>query len=453
MQEPTLTLDTQAVLLLCGRFAPREPVQPLEPGEYNAVVEALRKRQLRPANLLDGSFDTTDWMAARVEPARAEQLLARRMALGLATERWSNGGLWVISRSDDVYPQRLRQHLGRSAPPLLWGVGDLDIPNSCGIAIVGSRDLDDEAAKWAEDLAAECARQDLTVVSGGARGVDQIAMAAALGAGGRVVAVLPEGLGKPSVVAKYREAVLDGRMLLLSPFYPDAGFSVGSAMGRNKVIYGLAEAAAIVRADANKGGTWAGAEEELRRENRIPLYVRAVKPIADGNRALIARGAQPFPDGVPADLRAVFFGRPEVTPAVPLPQPEIVMDSAAPVEPMQPASEEPIAAVQRCTDTVQPASIYDAVLPLVLATFKDPLPMKGAAAKLEVKDAQLKLWVDRAVEQGLIQKVKGRPAKFRTVAMTRNDAAVEPAVDGSRDEAASAGAIAQASLFGTKGND
>ncbi len=326
MQEPTLTRDTQAVLLLCGRFAPREPVQPLEPGEYYSVVDELDRRKLRPADLLEGSFDPTDWMSARVDPQRAEQLLERRMALGLATERWSNGGLWVISRGDEIYPQRLRQHLGRSAPPLLWGVGDLDIASSAAVAIVGSRDLDDEGAKWAADLAVQCARQELIVVSGGARGVDQIAMSSALDAGGRVVAVLPEGLGKPSVTAKYRQSVLGGRLLLLSTFYPDAGFSVGNAMGRNRVIYGLADAAAIVRTDAHKGGTWAGAEEELRRENPIPLFVRASEPMPDGNRALIARGARPFPDAT--DLRATFFGRSEDTTAASLPQADVVMDRA-----------------------------------------------------------------------------------------------------------------------------
>jgi len=149
-------------------------------------------------------------------------------------------------------------------------------------------------------------REEITVISGGARGTDQIATAAALNEGGRVIAVLPEGLGRPSVVGRYREAIFDGRLLLLSPVYPDAGFTVGNAMGRNKVIYGLAEAAVIVRADANSGGTWAGAEAELKREDAIPVFVRAEADIADGNRALIALGARTFPSQPWRDLRAVL---------------------------------------------------------------------------------------------------------------------------------------------------
>jgi predicted Rossmann fold nucleotide-binding protein DprA/Smf involved in DNA uptake len=312
MQEPAISRDTQAVLLLCGRFAPREAVDPLDLREYNRVVDLLEKRSERPANLLDADARDLDWPAAGLDSSRIAALLDRRMALGLATERWTQGGLWVISRNDEVYPPRLHAHLGRSAPPLLWGVGDAGIASSGGVAIVGSRNLDEGGGQWCAEIAAECARQRLTVVSGGARGADQIGMAAALDAGGRVTAVLPEGLGKPSVASRYREAVMDGRLLLLSPFYPDAGFTIGNAMGRNKVLYGLAEAAVIVRADARSGGTWAGAEEELKRETRIPLFVR-VDPDAEGNRALIALGAREFPVPPWSDLRRALTGAGEET--------------------------------------------------------------------------------------------------------------------------------------------
>lgn len=413
LQEPTLTPDTQAVLLLCGRFAPREPVQPLEPGEYNGVVEELRKRQLRPASLLVGAFSDADWLAARVDPSRVAQLLDRRMALGLATERWSNGGLHVISRSDDSYPRRLREHLGRSAPPLLWSVGDLAIADSEGVAIVGSRDLDEDAALWAAAVAAECAQQRLTVVSGGARGVDQIAMAAALEAGGRVIAVLPEGLGRPSVTSKYREAVVDGRLLLLSAFYPDAGFSVGNAMARNKSIYGLANVAVIVRADAHQGGTWAGAEEELRRDNAIPLLVRAIEPMAEGNRLLIRKGARPFPEELRSDLRSLF---------VEIPRPgardlliaSVVMDRGT-EEAMEATGERHHDASASEPRSESASSIYEAVLPFLLTAFVEPLTMKEAAGLLDIKEAQMKVWVDRAVAEGRIEKVGGRSAKFRVI--------------------------------------
>jgi predicted Rossmann fold nucleotide-binding protein DprA/Smf involved in DNA uptake len=296
--------DTQAVLLLCSRFAPREQIEPLDTREFSRVEELLQQRSLRPGDLLDRT--DLDWAATGIDPTRIAQLLDRAMGLGLATERWTNGGLWVISRNGHDYPTRLLQHLGRSAPPLLWGVGERSLPADGGIAIVGSREIDDAAAKWAEDVAAACAGDGITVISGGARGTDQIATAAALNEGGRVIAILPEGLGRPSVVSRYREAIVDGRLLLLSLVYPDAGFTIGNAMGRNKVIYAMAEAAVIVRADANTGGTWAGAEAELKREDAIPVFVRAEGEVADGNRALIALGAREFPPQPWSDMRALL---------------------------------------------------------------------------------------------------------------------------------------------------
>ncbi|HRR34848.1 MAG TPA: hypothetical protein P5026_12155, partial [Kiritimatiellia bacterium] len=58
------------------------------------------------------------------------------------------------------------------------------------------------------------------------------------------------------------------------PYYPEAGFSVGTTMGRNKLIYALADYGLVVSADFKKGGTWEGAQEELRRKPGRPVFVR-----------------------------------------------------------------------------------------------------------------------------------------------------------------------------------
>lgn len=45
-------------------------------------------------------------------------------------------------------------------------------------------------------------------------------------------------------------------------------------MGRNKLIYGMSDYGLVVSAEYKKGGTWAGAAEELKRENALPVFVR-----------------------------------------------------------------------------------------------------------------------------------------------------------------------------------
>ncbi|HXF72904.1 MAG TPA: hypothetical protein VNO79_09895, partial [Actinomycetota bacterium] len=74
-----------------------------------------------------------------------------------------------------------------------------------------------------------------------------------------------------------------------------AGFTVGGAMARNKLIYALAERTLVVAADLERGGTWAGATEALKR-NLGPVLVWVGPGAGRGNRALADAGAIPVHD-------------------------------------------------------------------------------------------------------------------------------------------------------------
>jgi len=73
----------------------------------------------------------------------------------------------------------------------------------------------------------------------------------------------------------HRRLLMDGQLVLVSPYDPGAGFNVGNAMQRNKLIYALADAALVVNSDFEKGGTWAGAVEQLGKLKFVPLFVRS----------------------------------------------------------------------------------------------------------------------------------------------------------------------------------
>jgi predicted Rossmann fold nucleotide-binding protein DprA/Smf involved in DNA uptake len=66
------------------------------------------------------------------------------------------------------------------------------------------------------------------------------------------------------------------------------------AMGRNKLIYTLADYAVIVASDAEKGGTWAGATEALKAK-WIPVFVLKHPAMPEGNKLLLQKGALDFP--------------------------------------------------------------------------------------------------------------------------------------------------------------
>ena len=127
-------------------------------------------------------------------------------------------------------------------------------------------------------------------MSGGARGTDRLAMGAALDAGGIAFGVLADSLERTVRQPDLRQLLLDGQLVLLTPYAPTAGFSVGAAMGRNKVIYGLADYAVVVSSDHQTGGTWAGAVEALK-AGWCPVFARDGAAVPKGNRELLKLGA------------------------------------------------------------------------------------------------------------------------------------------------------------------
>ena len=149
---------------------------------------------------------------------------------------------------------RMNERLGPSSPVVLYGAGDRELLATDGIGVVGSRNLSPQGEIVARDIAAAAAGADLPVVSGGARGADQIAMSAAMEAGGRAVGVLAHPLTRTMSDSWTASALDDGRLCLVTPFKPDAGFSVGNAMGRNKLIYALSRVTAVVASSHGPAG-------------------------------------------------------------------------------------------------------------------------------------------------------------------------------------------------------
>lgn len=291
-----LSPDTEAILLLCGRFGSErgESSAPLTQKEYESLARWLMVRKLRPSDLLDAGSSglLSEVIHAKLVPARVEGLLARGTAMALTLEKWQRSGLWLLSRSDAAYPVRLKKKLGQSAPPLLYGAGDMSLLDAGGLAMVGSRNVSEEALEFTREVARACARDRLGVVSGGAKGVDSAAMQGAGEAGGVVVGVLAADLLRASVNRQNREGIQSGKFVLVSPFNPEAGFNAGNAMARNRFIYALADYALVVDSAHGEGGTWAGAIENLN-NCWVPLYVRTASEKA-GNAALIAKGGHEF---------------------------------------------------------------------------------------------------------------------------------------------------------------
>jgi predicted Rossmann fold nucleotide-binding protein DprA/Smf involved in DNA uptake len=218
-------------------------------------------------------------------------LLGRGGALGLALEKWHRAGLWVLTRLDSEYPGRLRKRLKAESPPVLFGCGNKRLLNQGGIAAVGSRNSTESDLTFTNHLGVAAAAHGYSIVSGGARGVDQAAMFAALQSEGTVVGVLANNLLRSVTSAEYRKHLKTNNLVLVSPFNPEAGFNVGNMMARNRYIYCLADAAVVVSSTPDKGGTWHGAIEDLK-AGWVPLWVKKSCARNSGNTELVRRGAK-----------------------------------------------------------------------------------------------------------------------------------------------------------------
>jgi predicted Rossmann fold nucleotide-binding protein DprA/Smf involved in DNA uptake len=184
----------------------------------------------------------------------------------------------------------MKERLGRATPPLLYVFGDAGLLGHSALGIVGSRAVSEGGSQIAREAALAAVKAGLGVISGGAKGVDRLAMNAAVDAGGQVVGVLAESLLRTARDPEVRRAVNDSQLCLCSPYKPTAGFSVANAMGRNKLIYAMSTATLVVECQEGSGGTWAGAVEALRRRT-APIIAWTGVGASSGNRALVSRGA------------------------------------------------------------------------------------------------------------------------------------------------------------------
>lgn len=391
------SLDTQAILLLCGSFGQRDKAgpTPLTVTEYSWLAQWLLTQTLRPADLLTpvGLPRLQSIEHRTIRPERLSALLQRGAAMAMAVEAWTNKGLWVLSRSDPPYPRRLKELLKQAAPPILYGVGNQALLSGGGLSIVGSREISETELTFTRQVAALCAQQGIRIISGGARGVDSEAMLAALAEGGEVVGVLADSLARAAVASKYRDGLQAGQLLLISPYDPQAGFTIGTAMGRNKYIYALSEAALVVNASLNQGGTWAGAVENLK-HRWVPLLVRTDTDTPTGNQSLIEQGGTPIDLNTLTSLSNLRQWLSQLncsTNATALAKTSgkfQVQDNSS-----------------TSTDNTNHSGLFEVVWPYLKKELSQPCTEQELAQILDLYPAQIQAWLSHAVSLGHIKQL------------------------------------------------
>ena len=184
----------------------------------------------------------------------------------------------LLCYGDEKYPKAL---LSIDTPPvLLYYRGVLpDFDNIFAVSAVGTRALSDYGRKNAFRISYDLATAGATLVSGMAMGIDGVAMAGAIAAGGRTVAVIGSGIDvcyPPQHLRLAREIVKNG--CVLTEFAPGTPPSRYNFPKRNRIISGLS-AATVVFEGAERSGaliTARYAKEQGRAVYALPGNVGSV---------------------------------------------------------------------------------------------------------------------------------------------------------------------------------
>jgi DNA processing protein len=247
-------------------------------GDAPKILAASKSALLRVRNIGD-------------ETAEAISNWEKTIDLAGELKRISDFGCHVLIQSDENYPASLREIYD---PPLaLYVKGGLTAKDKNAVAMVGSRSTTHYGIETARKLAYQLAYVGVTVVSGGARGIDTAAHQGALAAKGRTVCVLGTGV---NIVFPPENAELFGRIIangaLITQFSFNRNGDRQSFAIRNRIIAGMTLGTVVVEADLHSGAliTSNFATEYGRQVFAVPGRIDS--PRSKGCHDLIKKGAK-----------------------------------------------------------------------------------------------------------------------------------------------------------------
>lgn len=192
------------------------------------------------------------------------------------------------------YPENLKKFLSTNAPPVLSMIGNSDLLKKKKVGFSGSRNVSEKGINITEDAVKSLVENDLTIVSGYAKGVDFTAHYTALKNGGSTIIVLPEGINHFRIKKEYKEVWDWDRVLVISEFQPYEKWMASRAMKRNNTIIALSDVIMVIEAGQTGGSLDAGLKTlDMRKPLFVPQYGE-VPESAEGNITLLNKGASPL---------------------------------------------------------------------------------------------------------------------------------------------------------------
>jgi DNA processing protein len=223
----------------------------------------------------------------------AESIASWESSVDLAGElkRIQDFGCHVLTQADEAYPDLLRQIY--DPPIVLYVKGELTAKDKNAVAMVGSRQTTHYGLEVARKFGYQLGYIGVTVVSGGARGIDTAAHQGALSAKGRTVAVLGTGI---NIVFPAENAELFERIAangaVITQFAFNRSADKQSFPIRNRIVAGMTLGTVVVEANLTSGAliTANFATEYGRQVFAVPGRIDS--PRSKGCHELIKKGAK-----------------------------------------------------------------------------------------------------------------------------------------------------------------
>lgn len=215
------------------------------------------------------------------------------------------GPRYTIDRGDPLFPEALK--VIPNPPDRLRLIGNPEALAE-GLAIVGARNATPYGIGCAKRFATIAARRGITIISGGARGCDSAAHAAALDAGGKTVVFFGGGCDHvyPERNRALFQRVVDAGGAIVSEYDWSCHPEPYMFRMRNRLIAGLSRASLIVEAGL-PSGTFSTADEALAAGKEVWAVPGAITSSKSaGANYLIAQGATPIIDD-DSFLEALFL--------------------------------------------------------------------------------------------------------------------------------------------------
>jgi len=225
------------------------------------------------------------------ETADAIACWEKNIELGAELKRVADFGCRIVTQADNEYPELLRQIY--DPPMLLYVKGELLAKDKNSVAMVGSRMCTHYGIEVARKLAYQLAYLGVTVVSGGARGIDSAAHQGALSSKGRTVVVLGTGINlvfPPENAELYDRIASNGAVLTQFPFNRPGDKQTFPI--RNRLVAGMTLGTVVVEANLTSGAliTANFANEYGRQVFAVPGRIDS--PRSKGCHDLIKKGAK-----------------------------------------------------------------------------------------------------------------------------------------------------------------